>query len=697
MHEPGRASTSRARPSIGPACGGVRRSPRRAADLSVRAAVVLGGPRRRRAARRRAPRPPPAHVAARRAPGHRGADVRAAAHADAPPISASTGCTVRLGGRPGVSRDARPRPRRCGPRRDGADFVVHAPLVLPDAGRDRAVASARRRRRRRAALRDPQPRAPMAARRVAASCQRAARGAGGCATAGRAARPDQRALGPARDVRAALRALARLGIELGPGFRTLHSASPRWRGAGARALPEGALPMGDSAHPGLLDGALQAVGLALPEDDADGDVYLFAGVDSVHLAGRCRRRSGATRACARRDEAQPTQWLADVTLRDDDGARSAASKAWRCAAPPANRSRRAVGAGAGARPGLPGGVGAGAAAAAASRLVPPRASTPRCPPLRRRWPPSTAWPSTTSCCRTRPAQRGVCGAGPARARLRRRTGALFSRRPEAARARRRRATRACSRACCRCSPRTACWLPGRGFDVCRRARTPRRRARRYDALLGALRPVDGELSMLRRCGERAGAGAARRAGSVAAAVPRRLVRRSAQAVRRVALCAHLQRRARRGRSAAIARLPATRAAARPRDRRRHRRHHDVVLPLLPRRRTEYTFTDLSPLFLSARPRTSPASRSCARAARHRARSGDAGLRRGRLRHRHRRQRAARSADLGTRCGTRARCWPPAGSCCCSRAWRRSAGSTSASVSPKVGGVSPTPRCAPTTR
>jgi acyl transferase domain-containing protein/acyl carrier protein len=118
--------------------------------------------------------------------------------------------------------------------------------------------------------------------------------------------------------------LRALGIELGPVFATLQQAQRRGSAVLARLqLPDAALADEVAlVHPGLLDGALQTVGLALPPQDDEGFVYLFAGLHTAHLGATplppllwCHAR--LRDAVDGPDTAM--QWLADVTLHDDSG------------------------------------------------------------------------------------------------------------------------------------------------------------------------------------------------------------------------------------------------------------------------------------------------------------------------------------------------------------------------------------------
>jgi acyl transferase domain-containing protein/SAM-dependent methyltransferase len=116
--------------------------------------------------------------------------------------------------------------------------------------------------------------------------------------------------------------LASLGIRLGESFRSLQGARAR----GGDVLASLALPApcaNDAvcwAHPGLLDGALQAVGLAVPRAMGESDdVYLLTGIDRLELAGPLPARLNCHARLHDAGEPAPAQWQADVTLCDDDG------------------------------------------------------------------------------------------------------------------------------------------------------------------------------------------------------------------------------------------------------------------------------------------------------------------------------------------------------------------------------------------
>jgi SAM-dependent methyltransferase/NAD(P)-dependent dehydrogenase (short-subunit alcohol dehydrogenase family)/acyl carrier protein len=112
-----------------------------------------------------------------------------------------------------------------------------------------------------------------------------------------------------------------LGIDLGSSFRTLQEAH-RDGGHVVARLELPAARTGDLvawAHPGLLDGALQSVGLALPETDGSA-IYLFSGVERVRVWATLPAELWCDARLRPSGHALPSQWSADVTLRDRHGA-----------------------------------------------------------------------------------------------------------------------------------------------------------------------------------------------------------------------------------------------------------------------------------------------------------------------------------------------------------------------------------------
>ena len=117
--------------------------------------------------------------------------------------------------------------------------------------------------------------------------------------------------------------LEALGIHLGPAFRSLQEVHRRDGEALARIeLPTACADEPVTwAHPALLDGALQSIGLTLAQTDDTEHTYLFTGLDRIDLAGPlpaslwCHARL----LNAAGQEAQPPEWQAEVTLRSLDG------------------------------------------------------------------------------------------------------------------------------------------------------------------------------------------------------------------------------------------------------------------------------------------------------------------------------------------------------------------------------------------
>ncbi|MBK7660402.1 MAG: SDR family NAD(P)-dependent oxidoreductase [Betaproteobacteria bacterium] len=211
-------------------------------------------------------------------------------------------------------------------RRAVESFAIREPLVLPDEGREvqthlgiaeggRIPFSVHSR-----AVGDESGWHLHATGYLAAS---AATGAAGAAAGAGAIDLEARraALGAASPCEAYYAQLGALGIELGTGFRSLVLAHR----AEGEALAQVRLPPGCEndrvawAHPALLDGALQAIGLALPATVDPDIAYLLAAIDRLDLAGElpdtlwCHARVANARA------ANPAEWQAEVTLHSIEG------------------------------------------------------------------------------------------------------------------------------------------------------------------------------------------------------------------------------------------------------------------------------------------------------------------------------------------------------------------------------------------
>ncbi|HEX4446240.1 MAG TPA: type I polyketide synthase [Polyangiaceae bacterium] len=133
----------------------------------------------------------------------------------------------------------------------------------------------------------------------------------------------EKELGAATAADAFYERLVGLGIALGDSFRGLREVRRR----DGEVLATVALPSAcaadavDWAHPSLLDAALQAVGLAVPTrtPEAD-DVYLFAEVERIDLQGPLPARFACHARLRPASGPRPAEWRADVRLLTIDGA-----------------------------------------------------------------------------------------------------------------------------------------------------------------------------------------------------------------------------------------------------------------------------------------------------------------------------------------------------------------------------------------
>ncbi len=129
-------------------------------------------------------------------------------------------------------------------------------------------------------------------------------------------------LGPVTDSLAFYAKLHDLGIDLGGAFRSVREVHRRDGEVLARVeLAEDRVD--DAviwAHPGALDGALQAVGIAVPEAADASDVYLLTGVQRLALRQKLPREFWCHAVLRSSDSPRPAEWLADVRLLDSSGA-----------------------------------------------------------------------------------------------------------------------------------------------------------------------------------------------------------------------------------------------------------------------------------------------------------------------------------------------------------------------------------------
>ena len=130
--------------------------------------------------------------------------------------------------------------------------------------------------------------------------------------------PDLTGLAPCDDYYARL---GELGIDLRTSFRTLREARRTDGHVVARIeLPASRLnDVVSWAHPTLVDGALQTVGLALPASSGS-EIFLFTGVDHVHMTTPLPPELWCDTRLRDAGSTQPGQWVADVVLRDREGA-----------------------------------------------------------------------------------------------------------------------------------------------------------------------------------------------------------------------------------------------------------------------------------------------------------------------------------------------------------------------------------------
>ncbi|MEO8804850.1 MAG: type I polyketide synthase [Burkholderiaceae bacterium] len=203
-------------------------------------------------------------------------------------------------------------------------FVICEPLVLTDAGRtvqthvgNEVAGQLPFSIHSRAAAGSGDWRLHATGRLVASSAAQATAGAD---TTSFTATRD--ALGAATSCEGYYAQLVGLGIDLGPAFRSLHQAHRRE----GEALAQLSLPQACGsdavvwAHPALLDGALQAVGLAVPASADAEHAYLLTEVERIDLVGPLPASLWCHARVLNARDRDPAEWLADVTLRSLDGA-----------------------------------------------------------------------------------------------------------------------------------------------------------------------------------------------------------------------------------------------------------------------------------------------------------------------------------------------------------------------------------------
>ncbi len=204
------------------------------------------------------------------------------------------------------------------------DFAIREPLVLPDEGRlvqvqlgEEDEDGARRFAiHGRCAAGDDAWRVHAQGRLVPVTPRDAVQGGSTLAISA-----TQDALGPERACDGYYAQLAALGIELGAGFRGLAGAHAGRGEALARiALPAGAADDRIAwVHPALLDGALQAIGLAVPAAAEADSAYLLTEIERLDLLPPLPERLWCHARVLNAGEEAPPHWLAEVTLRALDG------------------------------------------------------------------------------------------------------------------------------------------------------------------------------------------------------------------------------------------------------------------------------------------------------------------------------------------------------------------------------------------
>ena len=130
---------------------------------------------------------------------------------------------------------------------------------------------------------------------------------------------NREAFGPVAPCDTHYQRLAALGITLGLAWQSLKSVR-RSEGALLVQLALDAARAADPvawAHPALFDGALQAVGLALP-DDSD-ELYLLSAIDAIELDAALPPTLEARVSLRPAARPAPAEWQADVDLFAADG------------------------------------------------------------------------------------------------------------------------------------------------------------------------------------------------------------------------------------------------------------------------------------------------------------------------------------------------------------------------------------------
>lgn len=129
------------------------------------------------------------------------------------------------------------------------------------------------------------------------------------------------ALGPSAPTGQFYEKLRARGIDLGPTFRGLQSAHRRDGEVLARVALTQSL-VGEAfaahAHPALLDAVLQSLGLSVPDVGA-GVTYLLSSIDRVHIGDALPTSFWCHATLEPSVNSRPEQWRGRITLIGDDG------------------------------------------------------------------------------------------------------------------------------------------------------------------------------------------------------------------------------------------------------------------------------------------------------------------------------------------------------------------------------------------
>ena len=116
--------------------------------------------------------------------------------------------------------------------------------------------------------------------------------------------------------------LAKLGIDIGPGFRSVREAYQTDGESLARI--ECSVACGDDVvswiHPALLDGALQTAGLAIPTSSPETqDIYLLTEIEHVELAVPLPPTVWCHAVARESEHSRPHEWRVDLTVHSANG------------------------------------------------------------------------------------------------------------------------------------------------------------------------------------------------------------------------------------------------------------------------------------------------------------------------------------------------------------------------------------------